>query len=225
MASSPCRKKLRWRSTMALATRRMVSKRCWMFLMNQRASCRRCCSPAPWSPRWPRRALAYTSCTLSLGITSGLSCTLKPRPWAVTMTSGTTTCRSTSAKRRPGLGSSRAIRASAPRTSSSGRPHRLARRLTSRLAISSRGCSHTSRAVWASGVLRSSRICSLRHSARSRAPTPAGSMCCSQCRAVRRHCPQSSSRARASSGGRGRGRSRCSWASRAWASPSSGSSR
>ena len=29
-------------------TRRMVSKRCWMFLMNQRASCRRCCSAAYW---------------------------------------------------------------------------------------------------------------------------------------------------------------------------------
>jgi hypothetical protein len=42
-----------------LLTRRMVSKRCWMFLMNQRASCSRCCSA--WLPSplcWPRRALA-----------------------------------------------------------------------------------------------------------------------------------------------------------------------
>ncbi|MDT4877075.1 hypothetical protein FQZ97_1125680 [compost metagenome] len=46
MASSPCMKKLRWRSTMAEDTRKMVSKRCWMFLMNQRASCSRCCMAA-----------------------------------------------------------------------------------------------------------------------------------------------------------------------------------
>ncbi len=44
IASSPCTKKFFWRSTIALDTRRMVSKRCWMFLMNQRASCSRCCS-------------------------------------------------------------------------------------------------------------------------------------------------------------------------------------
>jgi hypothetical protein len=58
MASSPWVKKFFCRSTMALLTRRMVSKRCWMFLMNQRASCRRCCSAWPPWPLCCLRALA-----------------------------------------------------------------------------------------------------------------------------------------------------------------------
>ena len=40
-------KKPFWRSTMACDTRRMVSKRCWMFFMNQRASCSRADIGAP----------------------------------------------------------------------------------------------------------------------------------------------------------------------------------
>ena len=57
IAISPCVKKLFCRSTMACDTRRMVSKRCWMFLMNQRASCSRALRPAARrSPAWPRAA-------------------------------------------------------------------------------------------------------------------------------------------------------------------------
>jgi len=41
MAMAPWVKKPFCLSTMALLTRRMVSKRCWMFFTNQRASCSR----------------------------------------------------------------------------------------------------------------------------------------------------------------------------------------
>ena len=192
MASSPCIKKLRWRSTMAVETRRMVSKRCWMFLMNQRASCKRCCMlalaaselpPRPW-----RKALAYTSCTRKRGMTSGLSTTLKPRPERVTNTSGTTTWRSRLTKRRPGLGSKRAIKPKAVRTSASSKPQAAHKRLTSRLAISSSGCSQINMAARASAVLRCSMICKRKHSPKSRAPTPAGSMWCTWFKAICKRC-------------------------------------
>src|SRR5438034_2776203 len=39
IATSPCSRKWRWRSTIACDTRRMVSKRCCTFLISQRASC------------------------------------------------------------------------------------------------------------------------------------------------------------------------------------------
>src|SRR3569833_692928 len=39
IATAPCEKKLRWRSTIACATRRMVSKRWRMFLISHLASC------------------------------------------------------------------------------------------------------------------------------------------------------------------------------------------
>jgi hypothetical protein len=48
MATSPCSKKFFCRSTIACVTRRIVSKRCWTFLMSQRASCscpERCLPP------------------------------------------------------------------------------------------------------------------------------------------------------------------------------------
>jgi hypothetical protein len=49
-------KKPFWRSTIAWLTRWMVSKRCWMFFMNQRASCSRADSPCR-SVRAPRCCL------------------------------------------------------------------------------------------------------------------------------------------------------------------------
>ena len=58
MANSPWMKKFFCRSAIALLTRKIVSKRCWMFLINQRASCRRCCKPACASPLPPLSALA-----------------------------------------------------------------------------------------------------------------------------------------------------------------------
>ena len=80
IAIAPCVKKPFCRSTMACDTRTMVSKRCWMFLTNQRASCSRAARPAPVPLRWPRIACAYRSLMRSLGITSGLSSTFQPRP-------------------------------------------------------------------------------------------------------------------------------------------------
>ena len=56
IAISPCVKKLFCRSTIACDTRWMVSKRCWMFFMNQRASCSREFRPA--RRRWRRRRRA-----------------------------------------------------------------------------------------------------------------------------------------------------------------------
>ena len=44
---APWLKKFFWRSMMACDTRRMVSKRCWMLRMNQRASCSRAVSALP----------------------------------------------------------------------------------------------------------------------------------------------------------------------------------
>lgn len=91
IASSPWVKKPRWRSTIASLTRWMVSKRCWMFLMNQRASCS--CPPSGellTPPRVARSACAYSSLMRSLGSTSGLIETRKLRPAFCTITSGMT---------------------------------------------------------------------------------------------------------------------------------------
>src|SRR5687767_8365521 len=55
IATSPCSRKWRWRSTIACDTRRMVSKRCCTFLMSQRASCS--CDEIPV----PLRAAAASS--------------------------------------------------------------------------------------------------------------------------------------------------------------------
>ncbi len=113
IAISPWVKKFFWRSTMAWETRRMVSKRCWMFLTNQRASCRRELSAVwlslaavPRGEREARRACAYKSLMRSLGITSGLSTTFQPRPDFWMMTSGMMMLASARVKARPGLGSS-----------------------------------------------------------------------------------------------------------------------
>src|SRR6185369_467819 len=92
IAISPWVKKLFWRSTMACETRWIVSKRCWMFFMNQRASCSREFRPAPLplaAPRVWRIACAYRSLMRSLGITSALSTTFQLRPDFCTITSGT----------------------------------------------------------------------------------------------------------------------------------------
>src|SRR5574343_1459654 len=56
MATSPCSKNWRWRSTMAWVTRWMVSKRCWTFLISQRASW-----SCPVRLPLPRRCLARIS--------------------------------------------------------------------------------------------------------------------------------------------------------------------
>src|SRR6185295_2178558 len=47
MATSPCSRKWRWRSTMACDTRRMVSNLCCTFLISQRASCSCELTPGP----------------------------------------------------------------------------------------------------------------------------------------------------------------------------------
>src|SRR3989440_9924512 len=47
IATSPCSRKCRWRSTIACDTRRIVSKRCCTFLISQRASCSCDESPVP----------------------------------------------------------------------------------------------------------------------------------------------------------------------------------
>src|SRR5690606_37147789 len=57
IATSPCEKNAFCRSTMACETRRMVSNRCWTFLINQRASCN-CAAKLAWAPRWRLRMLA-----------------------------------------------------------------------------------------------------------------------------------------------------------------------
>src|SRR5258706_7585629 len=58
MATSPCSRKWRWRSTIACDTRRMVSKRCCTFLISQRASCS--CEDTPGAPlRAPAASSAY----------------------------------------------------------------------------------------------------------------------------------------------------------------------
>src|SRR3954468_2528190 len=58
MATSPCSRKWRCRSTMACETRRIVSKRCCTFLISQRASCS-CEEMAAPLPRPPEPSCAY----------------------------------------------------------------------------------------------------------------------------------------------------------------------
>ena len=131
------RKKLRWRSTMAAETRRMVSKRCWMFLMNQRASLQSLLQALRRSPCARAGRAGIDILHAQAGMTSGLSSTLKPSPGALTMTSGTTMLRWTSAKRRPGGLEPRDQRQRLAREDLVG--HCAASFLTSRLASSSSG--------------------------------------------------------------------------------------
>jgi hypothetical protein len=138
------------------------------------------------------------SCTRRRGITSPLSETLKPRPDLMTMTSGTIRLRSTFTKRRPGLGSSRPITAIAALDAASVKPHRCDRRFTSRLASSSIGCLHMAMAARVSSQSLQSSNCRPRHSARLRAPTPAGSMWCSSLSAMAKRCSSSSACSRSS---------------------------
>ena len=143
------------------------------------------------------------SCTRKRGITSGLSCTRKRggMPGLATentRTSGTTILRSTSAKRRPGLGSRRPIKPMASRTRASLPTPRFTRRLISRRASMSMGwrqirkaTSNTSSCAYSSSVDSavsawriSAWICKRKHSPRSRAPTPTGSRLCNKCKAT-----------------------------------------
>ena len=142
------------------------------------------------------------SCTRKRGITSGLSATRNfgvadALPIRVTKTSGTTTLRSTSANFLPGLGSKRAIKAIATLTLASLSLTNTAKRLKSRLANISIGCWHiliaTSRTCKASAPFGLSALsCSVRHSAKVRAPTPMGSRFCNKCRATWKRCSSSS---------------------------------
>src|SRR5258706_1623190 len=90
MATSPCSKKFFWRSTIDCVTRRIVSKRCWTFLMSQRASCS---CPARCLPPFSREACRMSAYILLMrrrAIASRLSDAPQRPPTFRTTTSGTT---------------------------------------------------------------------------------------------------------------------------------------
>jgi hypothetical protein len=101
-------------------TRRMVSKRCWMFFTNQRASCSRAQRPGlPLAAALRARGLRVEVVDAQLGHDVRVERDRQPRPVLRTMTSGTTMLASAGENGRPGLGSQATISAWASRTSSS----------------------------------------------------------------------------------------------------------
>src|SRR5687767_13598370 len=88
IATSPCSRKWRWRSTIACATRRMVSKRCCTFLISQRASCS--CEEMPAPLRAAAASCAYRLLMRSRGIASGLRLAFHTLRTFFTTTSGVT---------------------------------------------------------------------------------------------------------------------------------------
>src|SRR2546428_2628698 len=88
MATSPCSRKWRWRSTIACDTRRIVSKRCCTFLMSQRASCS--CEESVPPLRAPAAISAYRRLMRRRGIASGLRLARQTFLTLRTVTSGIT---------------------------------------------------------------------------------------------------------------------------------------
>src|SRR6267378_1751134 len=88
IATSPCSRKWRCRSTMAWETRRIVSKRCCTFLISQRASC-------SWEEtlpplRAPAAISAYSRLMRRRGMASGFKLARQALRTLRTMTSGMT---------------------------------------------------------------------------------------------------------------------------------------
>src|SRR5687767_11115136 len=88
IATSPCSRKWRWRSTMACDTRRMVSKRCCTFLISQRASCS--CDEMPAPERAAAASSAYSRLMRRRGIASGFRLARQTLRTLRTITSGIT---------------------------------------------------------------------------------------------------------------------------------------
>ncbi|MNN46374.1 hypothetical protein D3C81_1607530 [compost metagenome] len=88
MATAPCEKKFFCLSTIACATRRIVSKRWRIFLINHLASCN--CAPMAPSPLPCLSKLAYMALTRRRGMTSLFRVTCQPLRARLTTTSGTT---------------------------------------------------------------------------------------------------------------------------------------
>ena len=115
------------------------------------------------------------------------------------MTSGTMVLRPVCTKRRPGLGSRRAMPAMVARASSSVQPAALASALGSFLASTSSWWLQISSATRRRASSGHCKICSFRHSDKSRAPTPVGSMCCNSFKAIFNSASTSSSCSKSSS--------------------------
>src|SRR3954469_7101789 len=88
IATSPCSRKCRWRSTIACDTRRIVSKRCCTFLISQRASCS--CDERPVPLRAAAAISAYRRLMRSRGIASALRLARQAFRTLRTITSGMT---------------------------------------------------------------------------------------------------------------------------------------
>ena len=185
MPTAPIEKKVCWRATISWATFRMVSSRCAIFFTIQLASNIFCFNaPSAFFPPFSLRILAYSVFREMRGLALGLDSTTHFPRFALTTTSGKTHWSCSRSNWPPGLCCKLRMHSTAFITSACDLPQAcfiLSQSLEPtwfKCVFTMRFASpHSSALFFPSWRMRS--ICSERHSARLRAPTPGGSSACS----------------------------------------------